>query len=376
MSYNPLPQPADVVVISAGSSVTEVNRFPVGIGSTGFVSLKQGSTPISFTNPLPVSLGSSSIIITGNVNVGTTVSVTSSPESPVHNHITEVGTSDILTVPYLPVGIMKNGVPVSDTVALPTRVLNDEGLIAYARGAAVTETDVASAFLIDKTGATTGLGTSPETMSTVWSATGLYPWQTYTGSGNKLYAKTLVNDPKIQGKSITIEGLNSSYAVISETVTFDATDTTTPVSTLANFYRVNRIYLSGNNTNSLPHDKDVYVTYGSSGGTVIAKLTAPWGRGQNCFYTVPAGYEAFLLNLNGNSGKDDEITSSFWLRTFNGSWELKLAYKFISGLYDHNMRTPLRIPEKSDVEIRAFALVEASNVGTSFQLLVIPKKVV
>jgi hypothetical protein len=40
------------------------------------------------------------------------------------------------------------------------------------------------------------------------------------------------------------------------------------------------------------------------------------------------------------------------------------------------MRTPLRIPEKSDVEIRAFALVEASNVGTSFQLLVIPKRVV
>ena len=93
MSYNPLPQPADVIVISAGSSVTDVNRFPVGIGSTGFVSLKQGSTPISFSNPLPVSLGSSNITITGDVNVGTSVSVTSTPENPVHNHITEVGTS-------------------------------------------------------------------------------------------------------------------------------------------------------------------------------------------------------------------------------------------------------------------------------------------
>ena len=105
MSYNPLPQPADVVVISAGSSVTEVNRFPVGIGSTGLVSLKYSNQPISFSNPLPVSLGSSNITITGDVNVGTTVSVTSSPQNPVHNHITEVGTSDILNVPYLPVGI-------------------------------------------------------------------------------------------------------------------------------------------------------------------------------------------------------------------------------------------------------------------------------
>jgi len=108
MSYNPLPQPANVVAISAGSSVTEVNRFPVGIGSTGFVTLKTGNTPISFSNPLPVSLGSSNITITGNVNVGTTVSVTSTPQNPVHTHITEVGSSGILQdmgIPYLPVGI-------------------------------------------------------------------------------------------------------------------------------------------------------------------------------------------------------------------------------------------------------------------------------
>ena len=108
MSYNPLPQPADVVVISAGSSVTEVNRFPVGIGSTGSVSLKYSNQPISYSNPLPVSLGSSNITITGDVNVGTTVSVTSTPQDPVHTHITEVGSSGILqdeNVPYLPIGI-------------------------------------------------------------------------------------------------------------------------------------------------------------------------------------------------------------------------------------------------------------------------------
>jgi len=82
MSYNPLPQPADVVV------------------NTGV-----STSPVSFSNPFPVSLGSSNITITGDVNVGTTVSVTSTPENPVHNHLTEVGTSDILTTPYLPVGV-------------------------------------------------------------------------------------------------------------------------------------------------------------------------------------------------------------------------------------------------------------------------------
>jgi hypothetical protein len=54
MSYNPFPQPADVIVVSAGSTVTEVNRFPVGIGTTGQVSINVGGVGVSTTNPFPV----------------------------------------------------------------------------------------------------------------------------------------------------------------------------------------------------------------------------------------------------------------------------------------------------------------------------------
>jgi hypothetical protein len=59
---------------------------------------------VSTINPLPVTLGSENITITGNVNFVDTVNVASSPENPVHNHITEVGTSGLLTVPYMPIG--------------------------------------------------------------------------------------------------------------------------------------------------------------------------------------------------------------------------------------------------------------------------------
>ena len=62
-------------------------------------------TVVSTADPLPVTLGSENITITGDVNVGTSVSVTSTAEDPVHNHITEVGTSGLLTVPYLPVSV-------------------------------------------------------------------------------------------------------------------------------------------------------------------------------------------------------------------------------------------------------------------------------
>jgi hypothetical protein len=366
--------------------------------------------PISTTNRLPVTLGTGTITITGNVNVGTVVSVNSTPGNPVHTHITEVGTSGLLVTPYLPVHdvrtanvriinfasstntnirnsngtsislsnpisiqITKNGLAVSDTVALPTRVLNDEGLIAYARGKAVTEADVLAAYLIDKSGATEILGTTAATMSTVWGGSGLYPWTTFTGSGDKIYIKSVTNDPKIQGKSVTIEGLDSNYDILIETVTLHATDTTTPVSTVNNFYRTNKMYLTGVNNNSLPHDYNIELRYGSSSGTLIGQMNAPWGRGQNCFYTVPRGYEAFVLSINGNSGKQDEITSSLWFHPYGGTWTLQKSFKFISGTFDHNFRTPLRISEKSDIEIRAFALVESSRIGTEFQILVLPK---
>jgi len=436
---------------------------------------------------LRVDIGSD-ININGDVNIPGTVTVNSTPEDPVHTHITEVGTSGILAVPYMPIGgtvsigsdgtvslsantlsalenisatvsgtvelgattlsalenigvtgtfwqatqpvsiatmpttpvtgtfwqatqpvsiaslpeveikndsgnpipvsattavnslanpisiqITKNGLAVSDTVALPTRVLNDETLISYARGKPVTESDVLNAFLIDKSGATETLGTTPATMSTVWGSTGSYPWNTFTGTGAKIYIKSVTNDPKVQGKSVTIEGLDSNYDILIETVTLHATDTTTPVSTVNNFYRTNKMYLTGNNTNNLPHDYNIELRYGSSSGTIIGQMNAPWGRGQNCFYTVPRGYEGFVLSINGNSGKMDEITSSLWFHPYGGTWTLQKSFKFISGTFDHNFRTPLRISEKSDVEIRAFALVESSRIGTELQMLVLPK---
>ena len=106
-----------------GEVVTETNRFPVGIGTTGFVAINQGGSPVTFNNPFPVSLGSSNITITGDVNVGTTVSVTSTPQDPVHTHITEVGSSGILqdqNIPYLPVGIstLLNTVSIGNTVSI------------------------------------------------------------------------------------------------------------------------------------------------------------------------------------------------------------------------------------------------------------------
>jgi hypothetical protein len=64
---------------------------------------QSNGSAITEVNPLPVTLGSANINIIGNISVPTTVNVASSPENPVHVHVSEVGTSGNLQVPYMPI---------------------------------------------------------------------------------------------------------------------------------------------------------------------------------------------------------------------------------------------------------------------------------
>jgi hypothetical protein len=75
---------------------------------------------VTVDNPFPVSLGSSNITINGDITIPGIVSVTSSADNPIHNHIVEVGTGGTLTTPYLPVGIstLLNTVSIGNTVSI------------------------------------------------------------------------------------------------------------------------------------------------------------------------------------------------------------------------------------------------------------------
>ena len=60
---------------------------------------------VTVDNPFPVSLGSSNITINGDITIPGIVTVTSTPDNPIHSHIIEVGTSSTLTTPYMPIGV-------------------------------------------------------------------------------------------------------------------------------------------------------------------------------------------------------------------------------------------------------------------------------
>jgi len=76
------------------------NALPVS-GNIGI--LNDNGSRVTLLNPFPVTLGSNSIVITGNANIVDTVKVYSDPANPVHVHLTEVGTFGNLTT-FVPIG--------------------------------------------------------------------------------------------------------------------------------------------------------------------------------------------------------------------------------------------------------------------------------
>ena len=100
--------------------------------------INNGNATVSLFNPLPVTLGSGNIQIFGNTNILDTVTVSSTPENPVHVHLTELGTANLMTMDYMPIKgnvylnnnssvvSVSNPLPVSATISNIITVIAEE----------------------------------------------------------------------------------------------------------------------------------------------------------------------------------------------------------------------------------------------------------
>ena len=173
---------------------------------------------VSNTNPLPVSLGSDTINIVGNIAIPTTVNVASSPENPVHSHITEVGTGGLLTVPYLPIG---GNVNVTNIVSV-TGNITTNGIVNIGNFPSI-QTVNGSVFLSNSSIVVTGNVTANGTINV-----GNFPsTQTVNGTiniGNTVQVN-VINFPATQ--NVVLVGASANVppqVTFADTVQMDTTD--------------------------------------------------------------------------------------------------------------------------------------------------------
>jgi hypothetical protein len=216
------------------------------------------------------------------------------------------------------------------------------------------------------------VGTSYET---VWIEGGLYTFPA-AASVLKVSSSSATDDKDSTGAhTVLIEGLNGSYELVSETVTLEGQ---TQVDTVNSYLRVNKmtVLTAGSGGTSVGV---IYAGTGSAGGGLPTAIFNRTGTNSNesesSFYTVPAGYTAYInawTMSSANSTAEASTQFALRIRPYGGVFGFKALYGVPgNGIYECNAPYPVAIPEKSDIEVRAAASAGSSVASSQLQILLI-----
>lgn len=160
-------------------------------------------------------------------------------------------------------------------------------------------------------------------------------------------------------RTIMINGLDSSYAEISETVTMNGA---TPVVTVAQFLRVNSVFAvtagsGGVNAGNIT---------GTLSGNTIFYVEATQGAAHQMQYTVPAGKTLLVLNTRYGTGRfqssgDCHILAQ--VRPLGGAWRSLQDIYLYQNIYQPSVVGGESIPEKTDIRALVVSTINTQAFG-------------
>lgn len=202
---------------------------------------------------------------------------------------------------------------------------------------------------------------SINTTGTIWDINDtLYPWSALTTASTLTVDRASASDAN---KVITIQGLDADYKQISENVTLT---NATGNATTQSFIRVYRAFMHNGSAANVGNI-DIKIST-----TIIARITA--GKAQTLMgvYTVPAGYSLYLTQgvMSVQSGAD--ATGNFFIR-YGGESAFRIAHTFevASAEYFYAFHAPFKLPEKSDIDIRADLRSNNARITAAFDAYLI-----
>lgn len=164
------------------------------------------------------------------------------------------------------------------------------------------------------------------------------------------------------GGTVLVSGLDGDYNQVEETIIIGQSGT-------QQFLRVHRARLVTANTGSTNSGN---ITVEVDGDTV-AYIPAGYGQTLQCAYTVPAGYTAYIFQIDG--GVDEkEKPVHFRLVTrdntvANAAWNTKQFIVMESNYVSQNQTVPIKVTEKSDILLEANSTDGQIEVSGGFDLV-------
>ena len=178
---------------------------------------------------------------------------------------------------------------------------------------------------------------------TIWEDGGIYVYP----SSAVAMTVTSASGATDNGVLVTVQGLDSSYNEISEEVTLAGSGTAT---TTATFLRVYRAFISGST------EPDGVISI-ANGGTTYASIN---GDHQTlmAIWTVPAGYTAYVFQYDVTAFTEQNnkvATIRLITREFDGVFRTQHIFDTFQASFHQEIKAPIPIPEKTDIEFRAVA---------------------
>lgn len=228
---------------------------------------------------------------------------------------------------------------------------NAQQTLGWPWGIAVRRGNVPKMGGIDKFGYLPTAGTA---YKTVWDGDNIY---TYPSSA---VAMTATSDEggTDEDVQITIQGLDTNYAEISETVTLNASGTAT---TDAQFLRVFRAFVASDTDLT----GDVTIT---NTGVTYAKIFAEMQQTLMAVYTIPAGKRGYLISANISVEKEKEVVAKLMTGRPGGVLRVTGLVSTFGTPFQRVWQLPPVLPAKTDIEIRAKAGASTS-IAAGFEIL-------
>ena len=206
---------------------------------------------------------------------------------------------------------------------------------------------------IHKFGLNTAVGTSFET---IWDGNNTYTYPSSAGTATVTSSDTSADNDG----TVEVEGLDANYDVAKETITIGGSAGST------SFIRVYRVVMKTANTGNA----NVGVITVTVSSTTVAKIQAGYGQTLMCVYTVPRNHIAYLMQIDIGSSKDLENEIRFITKEIsNGNvWNTRAFITTRGGFMEKNYVIPVKISEKTDIELIAKASA-TSSISGGFELV-------
>lgn len=207
---------------------------------------------------------------------------------------------------------------------------------------------------------------SNNTYGTIWDVDDtLYPW--FVLDQGPLVVEVVPASSADIEKSITIEGLDENWNLVSEEVTTNS-DPIQPIGvSTTQFRRIFRAYV----TNGIFID-DVEIKRGGPTGTTVARVRVSKAQTLMSIYTIPDGYTGFLSKFATSiqTGGDAEI--NLYARR-PGELDFRVAHSIEitggSGPYVYDFPVPLSFPARTDIDVRAETRSNNARITSTFDIM-------